>query len=135
LMVDDFWGDYQWDNFYREIKRVFPDREPEELDIKHEIFHCVYDLKEKPQVPSIDAAIEGRPYGITWEPYHGGDCQTVHYKGIFDDKGRMMAIICHNTDLGDGWEREGEDEWYFREFSEKKGYPMGINIVFYAMTH
>ena len=47
----------------------------------------------------------------------------------------MMAIICHNTDLGDGWEREGEDKWYFREFSEKWAYPMGINIVFYAMTH
>jgi hypothetical protein len=47
----------------------------------------------------------------------------------------MMAIICHNTDLGDGWEREGEDEWYFREFSEKKAYPLGINIVVYAMTH
>ena len=47
----------------------------------------------------------------------------------------MMCIVCFNTDLGDGWEREGEDEWYFREFSEKKSYPMGINIVFYALTH
>ena len=54
---------------------------------------------------------------------------------FFDDNQRMMAIICHNTDLGDGWEREGEDEWYFREFSEKKAYPLGINIVVYAMTH
>ena len=53
----------------------------------------------------------------------------------FDDDGRLMAVICHNTDLGDGWEREGEDRWYFREFSEKKAYPLGINIVFYAMTH
>ena len=60
---------------------------------------------------------------------------TVHYKGIEDDKGRLMAIICHNTDLGDGWEREGENEDYFHEFSEKKSYPMGINIVTYAMTH
>jgi hypothetical protein len=135
LMVDDFWGDYQWDNFYREIKRVFPDREPQELPLEHPIFHCVYDLKERPQIPSIGAAMEGRPYGITWEPYHGGDCQTVHYKGIFDDQGRMMAIICHNTDLGDGWEEEGVDPWYFSEFAEKKSYPMGINIVFYAMTH
>ena len=47
----------------------------------------------------------------------------------------MMVIICHNTDLGDGWEREGESHEYFKEFSEKKSYPMGINIVTYAMTH
>lgn len=31
LMVDDFWGEVEWRNFYREIKRVFPDREPEEI--------------------------------------------------------------------------------------------------------
>jgi Domain of unknown function (DUF4159) len=135
LMVDDFWGDYEWDNFYREIKRVFPDREPQELDLSHEIFHCVYRLKEKPQVPSIQAAWYGRDAGVTWEGGHGGNTQQVHFKGIFDDKGRMMSIICHNTDLGDGWEREGEDAWYFHEFSEKKAYPMGINIVTYAMTH
>ena len=54
---------------------------------------------------------------------------------MFDDNKRMMAIICHNTDLGDGWEREGENRWYFKEFSEKRAYPMGINILFYAMTH
>jgi hypothetical protein len=132
LMVDDFWGEDEWFNFYHEIKRVFPDREPEELPLDHPIFHCVYDLKEKVQVPSINMAFRGRSSGITWERW---DAEEVHYKAIHDDKGRMMSIICHNTDLGDGWEREGEDEWYFREFSEKKSYPMGINIVFYAMTH
>lgn len=135
LMVDDFWGDYQWENFHREIKRVFPDREPTELPNDHEIFRCVYHLKEKPQIPSIGAAWDGRAEGITWERGHGGNTETVHYKGIFDDKGRMLCFIGHNTDLGDGWEREGEDPWYFREFSEKKAYPLGINIVVYAMTH
>ncbi len=132
LMVDDFWGEAEWYNFYYEIKRVFPDREPVELTLDHPIFHAVFDLKEKPQVPNIMAALEGRSQGITWER---ADARTPHYKAIYDDKGRMMAIICHNTDLGDGWEREGENEWYFREFSEKKAYPLGINIVFYAMTH
>lgn len=134
LMVDDFWGEDEWYNFYREIKRVFPNREPVELPLSHPIFHAVFDLKEKPQIPSIGAALQGRSYGITWEPRRS-DTSTPHYKAIYDDKGRMMSIICHNTDLGDGWEREGEDEWYFREFSEKKAYPLGINIVFYAMTH
>jgi hypothetical protein len=131
LMVDDFWGDYQWENFYNQIKLVFPDREPEELDVSHEIFRCVYPLKEKPQVPSIHT---WQYSGMSWEN-HGPGSQTVHYKAIFDDNKRMMVIICHNTDLGDGWEREAENEDYFHEFSEKKSYPMGINIVTYAMTH
>ena len=132
LMVDDFWGEDEWNNFYYEIKRVFPNREPIELELEHPIFHAVFDLKERPQIPSIGHALNGRYYGRTWERE---DAREVHYKAIYDDKGRMMAIICHNTDLGDGWEREGENEWYFHEFSETKAYPLGINIVFYAMTH
>ncbi len=138
LMVDDFWGDDQYNNFYQEIKRVFPDREPLELPLSHPIFHCVYDLKEKPQIPNIGDAHRGRFEGITWERRYGPSARQVHYKAIFDgdpEDGRIMAIICHNTDLGDGWEKEGADEWYFSEFSEKKAYPMGINIVTYAMTH
>ena len=136
LMVDDFWGDDAWDNFYYEIKRVFPDREPVNvgLDDPSRIFKTPFSLKKIPQIPSIDQAIYGRPYGITWED-HGPGSQTPHYRAIYDEKGRMMVFICHNTDLGDGWEREGENEWYFHEFSEKKAYPLGINIVFYAMTH
>jgi hypothetical protein len=128
LMVDDFWGEAEWQNFYENIKRVFPEREPIELPLEHEIFHCVYDLKKKPQVPSIHAWYSGH----TYERF---DAQEPHYRGIFDDKGRMMAIICHNTDLGDGWEREGEDPNYFKEMAEKWSYPLGINIVTYAMTH
>lgn len=132
LMVDDFWGDAEWENFHQAYKEIFPDRELEELPAEHPIFHCVYDLKEKPQVPSIGHAQAGRFQGITFER---DDAREVHYKACFDDKGRMMMIVCHNTDLGDGWEREGEDPWYFREFSEKKSYPLGINILFYMLTH
>jgi hypothetical protein len=136
LMVDDFWGQDEWDNFYYEIKQVFPDREPVEVPLNDpsNIFKIPYELKERPQIPSIDQALYGRSSGITWED-HGPGSQTPHFRAIYDNSGRMMAFICHNTDLGDGWEREGENEWYFHEFSEKKAYPLGINIVFYAMTH
>lgn len=132
LMVDDFWGEDEWANFHNAFKEIFPDRELQELPLEHPIFHCVYDLTEKPQVPSINNAMAGRSSGITYER---SDAREPHYKACFDDKGRIMMIVCHNTDLGDGWEREGEDPWYFREFSEKKSYPLGINILFYQFTH
>jgi hypothetical protein len=135
LMVDDFWGDEEYDNFANEMKKVFPDRVAEEVPLEHEIFHCVYDLKEKPQLPSINAAWSGRNSGVTWEPRDDSDTSVPHYRAIRDDANRIMVFICHNTDLGDGWEREGEDPWYFEEFSVKKAYPLGINIVTYAMTH
>src|SRR5438128_340597 len=83
---DVFWGDAEWQNFYEQIKRVFPDREPIELELDHKIFQCVYHLKEKPQVPSIHSW-QGPGSNVTWEWNHVGDTRTVHYKGIFDDKG------------------------------------------------
>jgi len=133
LMVDDFWGEREYANFYEQIKRVFREREPVDLPLDHPIFHSVFDLKEKPQLPSMHHVQRFR--GTPYESYERDDAAQVNYRAIFDDKGRMMVMICHNTDLGDGWEREGEDEYYFREYAEKKAYPMGINIVFYALTH
>jgi len=137
LMVDDFWGEREYANFYMEIKRVLPDREPRELPLEHTIFDCVFKLTEKPQIPNVRTGTESRwpghpNFGITWERE---DAREPHYRAIEDDQGRIMVLICHNTDLGDGWEREGENEIYFREFSEKWAYPLGINIIFYAMTH
>lgn len=135
LMCDDFWGDRDWENFSQELKLLFPDREAKDLPIEHPIFHCVFDLKEKPQVPGVDWGTSSEFTGITYERRRGPGAETVHYRAITDDKDRIMVLICHNTDLGDGWEREGDNEYYFKHFSEPKAYPMGINIVFYAMTH
>ncbi len=136
LMIDDFWGDTAYENIRRQLARVFPDRAPVDLPLSHEIFHCVYDLKEKPQVPAIGHAMQYRHLGITWEPARdGSDTSQVNYRAINDDEGRIMVLMCHNTDLGDGWEREGEDPFYFEEFAVKRAYPMGINIITYAMTH
>jgi hypothetical protein len=129
LMADDFWGEDEWNVFYRQMKRVFPEREFQDLDINHPIFHTVFDLQKKPQMPSIDVWRDRR---VTYER---PDAHDPEYRAWFDDKGRMMIIACHNTDLGDGWEREGEDPEYFRTFSEKQAYPMAINIIFYAMSH
>lgn len=138
LMVDDFWGQAEWEGFHEAMKQVFPEREPEDIPRSHPIFHCVYDIPNDRslQTPNIRAAIASRQTGVTWEDNHeGGNTREPHFRGIFDDRRRLMVMICHNTDNGDGWEEEGSDSWFFNTFSENKNYPLAINIVVYAMTH
>ena len=146
LMADDFWGLRQWENFESEIKRVLPQSTFVELDMTHNLFHCVFDLKvpkNKLQTPNIYQGIlsldpNSGQYGITWEDRHdpyNGSARDMHVRAIFDQKARIMVIAMHNCDNGDGWEREGEDDGFFHEFSEKRAYPLGINTIFYLMTH
>lgn len=133
VMMDDFWGDRGWNNVRTEMNRVLPRQRPKELQIDHPIFHCVYKLKELPQVCDLKTWSEGYRFEF-WHEGFSVD-QKPHFWGYHDPNGRLVALCCHNNDLGDGWEREGENKAYFKEFSEKKSYPMGINIITYAMTH
>ena len=133
MMADDFWAPQAWSAVQYQMKQVFPDREPRELAPDHKIFNLVYRLQGTPQVPSIFAWRQGD----TFEYWHGdpqGD-EGPHFWGIFDDDERLMALLCHNNDIGDGWEREGENIDYFRQYSERVSFPLGINIVMYALTH
>ena len=143
LMADDFWGELQWECFAEQIKRVFPNREFVELPMEHPIFHSVFDLnvpKNKLQIPNERLGAMSRYTGVTWERHMQRDgsmeeCTEMHVRALSDDKGRIMILATHNTDNGDGWEREGEDDYFFHEFSEKRAFPLGINIIFYVMTH
>lgn len=134
LHVDDFWGSKAWEYWVDTISEVLPPDEYPIFDIPldHDIFHIVFDVKEVPQVPSIQYWRATRD-GTTSE--RGSDSAEPHLRGIRDKKGRLIVLMSHNTDLADGWEREGADEAFFNEFSVKKSYPLGINIVVYAMTH
>lgn len=133
LMLDDYWAFNGHQNVMRQMRAVLPDCEPEELTLQHPIFNLVYELKELPQVTDLKTWRDG----FDFEYLHGdpeGDT-APHFWGFFDAQGRLVAVACHNNDIGDGWEREGEDKEYFRQFSERWSYPLGINIVTYAMTH
>jgi hypothetical protein len=145
LMADDFWGEWQWEGFAEQMKRVLPERDFVELPMEHPLFHCVFDIKvpkNKLQTPAIRFAERRPSTDVTWESYHPRrdgsgpeDCREMHVRAILDDHGRIMVLATHNCDNGDSWEREGEEDFFFHEFSEKRGYPLGINIIFYLMTH
>ncbi len=143
LMADDFWGELQWQNFESVMKRVIPGGKFVELPMEHALFHCIFDIKvpkNKLQTPNIMRGVESlnpnsRWYGVTWETHDGEECIDMHVRAMFDDKERVMVIAMHNCDNGDGWEREGQDDGFFHEFSEKRAYPLGINTIFYLMTH
>lgn len=141
LMVDDFWGETMKRHFLGEMEKVFPNRKPISLDLSHPIFHSVFPLSIKPQVPSQDSAERNKGQGA-YETYedeilqrYGEGPYPADYLAIVDDNERIMVLICHNTDLSDGWEEEGTSPWFFSRFSEPLSYPMGINIVHYALTH
>lgn len=141
LMVDDFWGDTMKRHFFSEMEKVFPNRKPISLDLSHPIFSCVFPMTIKPQVPSEDSAERNKGNGV-YETYedeilqrYGEGPAPADYLAYLDDNERIMALICHNTDLSDGWEEEGKSQWFFTRFSEALSYPMGINIVHYALTH
>ena len=125
LVVDDFHGPYEWNNFYQQIKKVFPEYEPVDLPVSHPIFHCYFDIDELFQVPGLQTVYSGR----TWEK--GG--YEAHYRGIQDNSGRLMVMINHNVDLGDAWEW-AEVEAYPREYANL-AFQLGINYIVYAMTH
>jgi hypothetical protein len=126
-MMDDFHGQFEWDAFAREMKRLFPDREIVEIPKDHPVFSCFYKLDGFPQVAGLGSFLAGR----SWEK--GG--AVPHLRTMLDDNGRPMMFINFNTDMGDGW-----------EWSNAEGYPgyikytglayrMGINEIVYALTH
>jgi len=132
LWVDDFWGTDAWARWQREIARVLPSGEYPifDLPLSHPILHALYDVKALLQVSSIQFWYQSG--GLVSE--RGYDSAETHYRGIQDDRGRLMVLMTHNTDVADTWEREGENRKYFELFSPR-GYAIGVNVVLYAMTH
>jgi hypothetical protein len=125
FMCDDFHGVQEWAIFEDSMRRVFPDRPIVDIENADAIFHTIYDLDERYQVPG-------------WSPWSRGMTSEFggvvpRWRGIYDDKGRLVVAICHNMDLGDSWEHADNPE-YPEKFSAL-GIRIGINYVVYSMTH
>ncbi len=125
LMVDDFHGTREWSIFMASMSRVFPDRPVVETENSDAIFHVLYDLDQRFQVPGI-SPLSG---GVTYEQ----DGVEPRWRGIYDDKGRIMVAICHNMDLGDAW--EWADHPRYPERYASLAYRIGVNYIIYSMTH
>jgi hypothetical protein len=125
LMLDDFWGTEEWDRFNESMRLVFPDRPVVEIPDADPIFHTVYDLDDRYQVPGEWAIRRGTTYR--------NDGAVAHWRGILDDHGRVMVAMTFNSDIGDSWEWADDPE--YPEKYSALGIRIGVNYVVYAMTH
>lgn len=125
LMTDDFHGQFEWSVFYEGLQKIFPDRPVVDIENKDQIFHVLYDLDERFQVPGIQMFFTG---SIS---ENGG--VEDKWRAVLDDKGRIMVAICHNMDLGDAW--EWADHPRYPEKYTSLAYRVGVNYIIYSMTH
>ncbi len=125
FMCDDFHGTQEWEIFAASMERVFPDRPIVDLDSSDPIFHTIFDLDDRYQVPGAQFLRSGRTYER--------DGYEARWRGVYDDKGRLMVAICHNVDLGDSWEHA--DNPAYPEKYSALGFRIGVNYVIYSMTH
>jgi hypothetical protein len=133
LWVDDFWGEAAWEQWTGELAKAMPpaDYTIEDVPLSDPIFHAMIEVKRIPQVSGIGfwRATRGQ---ITSE--RGEETAVPHFRAMRDRHGRIIAVMTHNTDVTNSWERETEDPAYFYQFSIE-GYALGINVLLYAMTH
>jgi hypothetical protein len=135
LWVDDFWGEAEWWNFEGVMSDVLPETGWRDIPAGHPILHSVFDLPAAPQIPAQDFAARGWKTDPGWVHRQPATrVEPVNFRGYFDERGRLMAVTTHNTDVGDGWEREAYGQWYFETYSTQ-AYMIGVNIVVYAMSH
>ena len=125
-IMDDFWGSFEWQSMERQLKKILPTAEIKDIPRDHTIFHQFYDIDKIIQVPSLAYAYNG---GITWEQ----DGFVPECKGVWDDRGRLMIVINHNTDLGDAYEHA--DNPLYPSYFSGYAYRVAINFILYSLTH
>lgn len=142
LFVNDFWSQREWDGFAAQIARVLPGRTWTPLDTTHPLFRCVFDLRRpmhELRVPTMQFWDENfDPHDPQSNPHRvdrGEGSEEMSVRVLLDEAGRIQILAIHNSDVSDGWEREGENDYYFSHFSEKTAFPLAINIIVYLMLH
>lgn len=125
LFTDDFHGTMEWEIFTSSLNKAFSDKAIVDIEDSDPIFHILYDLDNRMQVPGI----VNYPFTRTYE-YDGYEPK---WRAMRDDKGRIVMGICHNMDQGDAW--EWADSPHYPEKYASQAYRTAINYIIYAMTH
>jgi hypothetical protein len=110
LHADDNYG--MDESFRREIKKVFPETDLQEVPYTHPIYHCFYDFPQGP--PKV----------------HEHDGKPAQGLGIFY-QGQLVVYYTYQSDLGDGW--EDPDVHHDPEEIRQAALKMGVNIILYAL--
>jgi hypothetical protein len=125
LYLDDFWGTEEWNRFMDSMRRVFPERTAVEIPDEDPIFNVLYTIRERLQIPGA--------WGLRRGTTYRNDGSVPHWRGIYDDKGRLMVVMTFNHDVGDSWEW-ADDPWYPEKYSSL-GIRLGVNFAIYSLTH
>jgi hypothetical protein len=125
LMVDHFHGQDDWNRFMSGMNMVLPGAVVEDIPDKDAIFHNLYDVDEKFQIPGEQYVATGRTYEK--------DGYIPHWRCIRDAKGRVVVAICFNMHLGDAWEHADEAE-YPEKFCGL-AFRVVLDYITYSMTH
>lgn len=133
LWVDDFWGETAWAQWEREFGKAMPANEYpiEDVPMSDPIFQSLFEITEVPQVSNIRFWRASRGENTS---ERGEESAIPHFRAVRDRHGRIVAVMTHNTDVSDSWEREGDDPEFFHQFAPR-GYALGINVLIYALTH
>ena len=125
FMADDFHGQAEWYEFESRIKKAFPEYPIRDIEDADAIFHTVYDLNDRYQIPGQAHLYNGSK--------GGADGRGAHWRGIFDTQGRVMVAISYDSDVGDAWEY-ADDPRYPARFADL-AIRLGVNYIVYSMTH
>ena len=120
LVVDDFHSEGEWQSVRDAMADLLPGRAIVDIPEDDPLHHILFDLDKRTQIPGerhLYRGMEGPP----------------HWRGIYDDKGRLMVALNHNSDMGDAWEHA--DDAHYPAPMTATAYRFGVNYVIYAMTH
>ena len=117
VIFDDFEHQDEWDNMAAQVARALPERRWVKIDIRHPIFHSLFDLKAL-TVPHPSVPVE------------------PDYRALFvndDPNDRMLALANHNCDIAEYWEWSADER--FPVDVTSGAYELGVNYIIYGMTH